>query len=323
MTDSNHDTDRDDITTVSIAYALPSRFERYGEPYDILIDKDDNAIIAPQSCYDGKGTLAFSKWDTVIRLGKDPEHTLAEYLSADSFPETYDECVGQELHGGRNGFCQFFQVQEMLGRHDYNFQETNPLLIEGEPVNYEAVHEAGKRHYGYSLEDALTGLDACTVTNNPVELQEEFQHLIGHIASELDNDFHTYPQNHMPETTGEYLGFFQDTKIQALKDASQTLSNSNFDRPTYFQERIASNLSHEMQPYNTVQLRRAIQSTIFPSYHGKLHGKEQRALANSIFQGLKDAPTEEKTKILADLACGGEKRQERIQSLQQTKALSR
>ena len=131
------------------------------------------------------------------------------------------------------------------------------------------------------------------------------------------------PQNHMPETADEYLGFFQDTKIQALKDASQTLSNSNFDRPTYFQERIASNLSHEMQPYNTVQLRRAIQSTIFPSYHGKLHGKEQRALANSIFQGLKDAPTEEKTKILADLACGGEKRQERIQSLQQTKALSR
>jgi len=323
MADSNQDAGRDDVTTVSITYALPSRFERYGEPYDILIDKEDNAIIAPQSCYDGNGTLSFSKWDTVIELGKDPEHTLAEYLSAESFPETYDECIEQELHGGRNGFCQFFQVQEMLGRHDYNFQETHPLLVEGEPVNYDAVHEAGKRHYGYSLEDALAGLDACTVTNNPVELREEFQHLIGHITKELDDDYHTYPQNHMPETKDEYLGFFQDTKTQALKDASQTLSDPSFDRPTYFQERIASNLSHEMQPYNTVQLRRAIQSTIFPARLKKLHGKTQRALANSIFQNLKDAPAEEKAKILGDLACGGEKRQKRIQSLQQTKALSR
>ena len=308
-------------TTVPIVYAATTRFEHDGEPYDVLIDHEDNAYIAPRSCYDKqKGLLSYSDDETkhILRRGTDADHTLAEFLSLDAFDESIEECLEQNLHGGRDGFLQYFSLKEDLFVHDI-CDEDEPLIVNGIPLKEQACIEAERQGYGTDLAQAWHGLDDYLILTSPDRKKEIFGDIIEKVAKNLKEDFHSVPSDRMPKTGREYLGFLQETQDAAIQAAGYNLAHSEFDDSSYFMERVATHLCHESQPYSAAQIQKAVQNTLFPTIvRRKLHGKEAKDLAEGISNWLRNSDTREAATTLSDLAFGGEKRKVLVKAIRRT-----
>ena len=308
-------------TTIQIACAATTRFEREGEPYDVLIDYDDNAYIAPRSCYDKEtGKLSYTDDDVehIFRQGTDADHSLAEFLSLDAFDENIEECLEKNLHGGRNGFLQYFRIKDDLAGYDI-CDEVTPLVVNGKPLIEDDFVEAEKHVYGTDLTDAFHGLDDYLIFSSPTRRKEVFGDLIEKIATDLKNDFHSVPNDRMPKTGREYLGFLQENQESAFQAAGRNLAHSEYDNPSYFEERVATFLCHESQPYSAAQVQKAVQCTLFPAYERRrLHGKEEKDLAEGISNWLRNGEDFENATTLRELAFGGDHRRELAKAIRKT-----
>lgn len=303
---------------VPVSYAAPCRFEKDGKPYLVLSDTtpDATVFVAPESCYDGKGKLAYTKDDGVACCFEDPEHTLVEFLSKDAFPETYRECMENHLHGGRNGFLNYLDKKEHLELPALGLQEARPLLVEGAPVTRETVHEAGVRVYGGAIEEALEEMDTALGGNNPVIRKEILGRMIDRISEKLCNNFVQRPEDHVPKTKAEGQGFYQKDKREALEVVGKVLASPAFDNPDHLEERVAGYLSSVTPPYSNEAIQLGVQASIFSAFTVKPHNKKVKDLAAAISRTLKDAESpEEIARVVQSLALGGEDRKEEIRSI--------
>lgn len=296
---------------IDVELATNTRYKKDGVSATYIRDKQDQAYLVPGDSYDKERGVFSGPDEAVIPLGKD-SLILHDLLVQDGkFDASYEEIFDtfEDGYSGRNVLLHALDTIEELKGEGYT-EAFDPLQVDGKPFTEENVKEAYGNCFSYDEEQHLEALDDYFCTHNPEERHDKLTHDIEELLDTMKDEY-------------EHGGDMSPTTY--LKNASHSLVFPHFNyEGDYFEKELAVHAAEweHSGTYLDDSVRQTIRDVVFHTSNSRLpaHQKEQ---ANQIFQALKKADTKGRAEIITDLACGGEKRKQRLKSFEKAHAVTR